>query len=217
MSFKRKPVVMYSTDSVFVAAAAAYRINGNEYITGITADEVARARLPNKLVLRSVIENTTEITDADREAGAKIREYLKTYLFKIVAGAHLNEFDSKALSLATVEEISERDLGYVAYYPVVYERAQQQQSVDERLFNCGAEYVGEIGSKVTVTGEVVKSIYSAKWATTYVTLITDNNLAVRFAHSLSPAVGSRVTISGKVKEHGDRFVTKLNFVKFITK
>ena len=216
MSFKRKPVVMYSTDLAFAAAAAAYRINNNQYVTSVTA-EPSCIRLPNKLVLRSVIENTTEITDADREVGTKIREHLKTYLFKIVAGTHLNEFDSKALSLATLEEISERDLGYVAYYPVTYERAQQQQTVDERIFNCGAEYVGEIGSKVKVTGEVVKSVYSQKWATTYVTLITDNNLAVRFAHSLSPAVGSRVTLTGKVKEHCDGYMTKLNFVKLITK
>jgi hypothetical protein len=216
MAVKRKPVVMYSTDLAFASAAAAYRINNNQYTTVITT--IAEpTRLPNKVVLRSVIQNTTEITDADRELGAKVREYLKTYLFKIVAGVQLNEFDSKALSLATVEEISERDLGYVAYYPVIYEHAQQQQTVDERIFNCSAEYLGKVGDKVEVAAEIVKSFYSRNWNTTYHTAITADNCAVRFTYKEQLQVGSRVTLTGKVKEHGNGYMTKLNYVKLITK
>jgi hypothetical protein len=211
----QKPSVKYSTDLVFAAAAAAYRINNNQYITGVTFAEPTL--LPNKLVLRSVIQNTAEITDADRELGTKIREYLKTYLFKIVAGVQLNNFDSTALSLATVEEISERDLGYVAYYPVTHERAQQQQTVDERIFNCGAEYLGKVGDKVEVTAEIVKSFYSRNWNTTYHTAITSDNCAVRFTYKEQLQVGSRVTLTGKVKELCNGYMTKLNYVKLITK
>jgi hypothetical protein len=213
----QKPSVKYSTDLVFAAAAAAYRINNYKYETNVAHSGSCVTIWPNKTVLRRVIQDSNEITDVDRELGTKIREHLKTYLFKIVAGVQLNNFDSTALSLANVEEISERDLGYVAYYPVTYERAEKQRSVDERIFNCRAEYAGKIGEKIETTAEIVKSGYSTQWDTFYVTAITLDNQAIRFGIKSRLEVGSRVTLTGKVKDHCDGYMTKLNYVKLITK
>jgi hypothetical protein len=217
MNYRRnKPVKTYPAESAFAASAAAFRVNGGQYVSLLdgTTDPTKTA---NRVLMLRFLEGESAITDADRQLGTEIRDYLKTYLFKVVSGQLLNDFDSKALSLASGEVVNHGDIGILAYYPVTLERAREQSKLDERLYNCRSEYAGEIGAKISTTVEIVKSVYSANWNTHFVTAITADNLLVRFSCKQPVVAGSVVAITAKVKDRVDNWTTKLNYVKVITK
>jgi hypothetical protein len=210
--YKRKPDVTYATELVFSAAALAQRING-KYVSNLDSSSEVRS---NRSLITQALGGELEITDLDREHGVAVRELLKTYLFKIVSGQILNEFDSKALALASGDTVTERDIGIIAYYPTTYDRAQETRSIDERLFNCDARYLGAVGKKVSATVEIVKSFYSANYGINFVTGITADNLVVNFVYKNGFKAGDRIAITGKVKSQLDGHVTKLNYVKVVS-
>jgi hypothetical protein len=76
--------------------------------------------------------------------------------------------------------------------------------------------VGKIGEKVQLTIEVLRSNYSTKFNTWYITGIDSNNFAVFFSYRERLEVGLTVTVSGTVKRHADR-ATQLTRVKLVNK
>jgi len=86
--------------------------------------------------------------------------------------------------------------------------------VDGRLAYCETEPLGRVNDVVTVQGEVVRCNYSAKWATFYVTMITDANHQVFFAYREGLEPGKLIKLRGRVKRHADR-ATQLSRVKLL--
>lgn len=217
--YVRPQPVMHDTSTVFAVAFAAFRVLGNQYVkAGSYRFDDNGVTVPvqgNRDMMVALLMDQSKITDFDREMGEKIRTHYKGLMFKILGGQVLNEFDAKSLALANGENVSERDLGTVAYLPAGYERATLQQTVQDRLNDCEGSYVAGVGSKVVLTGEVVKSVYSQQWNTYYITLITDTNHSVFFAFKHNIDAGKKIRIAGSVKNHRDNFQTQLNFVKVI--
>jgi hypothetical protein len=87
-----------------------------------------------------------------------------------------------------------------------------RETVEGRLAYCENEPVGRENELVTVQGEVVRSNYSAKWTTFYVTVITDTNHQVFFAYRETLEPGKLIKLRGRVKRHADR-ATQLSRVK----
>jgi hypothetical protein len=77
--------------------------------------------------------------------------------------------------------------------------------------------VGKIGTKVTLSVEIVKASYSQNYGCYFISGITKENLSVFFATSNwgpNLTVGNTVNLTGKVKAHRDGFVSQLNYTKF---
>ena len=74
--------------------------------------------------------------------------------------------------------------------------------------------MGTDNQMVTVQGEVVRSNYSAKWNTFYVTVISDTNHQVFFAYREGLEPGHPIKLRGRVKRHADR-ATQLSRVKLL--
>lgn len=218
--------VMYSSDLMFASAAAADRVNQGEYVkVNLNQYEIADAdyipvqqhKLPNKQLMIEFLAEQHKITDSDRERGNDIRTHFKALTFEILKGKILNDFENKAMSLANGDEISEREIATVACLPLVFFKAQKRRDVDRRLRECLNEYVGKIGSKVTLSVEIVKASYSQNYGCYFISGITEENFSVFFATSnWGPhlAVGNTVSVTGKVKAHRDGFVSQLNYTKF---
>jgi hypothetical protein len=119
------------------------------------------------------------------------------------------------MEVASAETISERDIGVIAYLPVGHRISMVTRSVDQRLRDCEPEYCGAINSKVSLSIEVVRRIYSHNYGCYFITGITKDNLAVSFATSNGELfeLNKTYNITAKVKDHYDNSVTKLNFVK----
>ena len=92
-----------------------------------------------------------------------------------------------------------------------YARSVKREEVDARLARCNP-LLAEVGAKVELTGEVVRSQYSAKYGTWYITVITDENQSIWFGYRECLNVDSNITFRGTVKRHSDRG-TQLNRVK----
>lgn len=210
--YTKKAVKMYSTDLVFSAAATADRINGGEYIK---VTDFNPAKITNKLLVSQILNGEFEITEDDHTKGNLVRTHFKGLVFKVLKGDVLNEFDAQSLALASSDEMAENKTAFVSCLPSAFARAQVRRSVDDRLSDCERKYVGDVGSKVTLSVEIVKCFYSQNYGCHFISGITKDNLAMSFAYSKLPTfkLGDTVNLTGKVKAHRDGFVSQLNYTK----
>lgn len=223
--YNRRPApVMVNTAEVFTAAAAAHRINSGEYIkVGASVADPENGPYafkphplkPNREIMASVLSGEIATTDADQELGQAIMTHYKGLTLRLLAGKLLNEFEQKSLHLASSETMSDRDIAVVASLPSSYARAMVRKSAEERLADCESSYLGKVGNKITVAGEVIRCTYSQQWNTYYVTMITDTNHCVFFGTRGAVNAGSAIKVFGNVKAHRDNFQTQLNYAKII--
>jgi hypothetical protein len=214
MAKSKAAPITYPTEDVFAAACAADRINSGEYVS--TSDYPNENSKPaNKSLMLLLLTNSLEITEDDRAKSDLVLTNYQALTFKILSGKTLSEFESKAMELASAEVISERDIGIIAYLPVGYRISMVARSVDQRLRDCESEFCGAINSKVSLSIEVVRKVYSNNYNCHFVTGITKDNLAVSFATSngLHFELNKTYDITAKVKAHNEGPVTKLNNVK----
>ena len=111
---------------------------------------------------------------------------------------------------------SNYDMAVVVSLPASYERGVKRSDVDQRVKFATGGYIGKPTDKITVTIEVLKTVYSQKWNTNYFTGITTDDQVVFFAYNGNGKldIGDTYTIQGTVKAHRDNS-TQLNRVKFI--
>ena len=212
----QKVSVQHDADNVWSAACAAQRINGS-YIkfTMISESDPAETKLSNRMIVEQLLADTFIITDQDREQGKKVRAFYQAYTFKILQGKQLNDFDNTTMLIANRDVItSTYDIAVIASLPSCYERGVVRQSADQRINFATGGFIGKANDKVTASIEVLKSIYSQKWMTNYVTGITSDDQVVFFAYKQALNIGKTLNITGTVKAHRDNS-TQLNRVKII--
>jgi hypothetical protein len=212
----QKVTVNHNADDVWSAACAAQRINGS-YIkfTMISESDPAVTKLSNRMIVEQLLADTFIITDQDREQGKKVRAFYQAYTFKILQGKQLNDFDNTTMLIANRDVItSTYDIAVIASLPSCYERGVVRQSADQRINFATGGFIGKANDKVTLSIEVLKSVYSQKWMTNYVTGITSDDQVVFFAYKEALEIGKMLNINGTVKGHRDNS-TQLNRVKVI--
>jgi hypothetical protein len=210
----KQPSFSYTADDVWAAACQAQQING-EYVKASMPNDVLRRT--NRSIVESLLVDTTQITDEARIQGKKVRQYYQAYTFKILKGIKLGEFDNYAMVLSNSEVIDTNySLAVIISLPQSYGRSVKRDNVDQQVKFATGGYIGQLGDKVTLTIEVMKTVYSQKWNTSYFTGITDEDQIVFFAynHIDRLEIGDTYTIQGTVKAHRDNS-TQLNRVKVI--
>jgi len=212
----QKVVVNHNADDVWSAACAAQRINGSYIkLAMISESDPAVTKLSNRMIVEQLLADTFLITDEDREKAVKVRSFYQALTFKILQGKKLNDFDNNAMVLANRDTItSTYDIAVIASLPSCYERGVVRQSADQRISFATGGYIGKINDKVTTSIEVLKSVYSQKWMTNYVTGINGDDQVVFFPYKEALQVGDVLVINGTIKGHRDNS-TQLNRVKVL--
>ena len=212
----QKVTVNYNADDVWSAACAAQRINGSYIkLSVISESDPATTKLSNRMIVEQLLADLSSITDEDREQGVKVRAFYQAYTFKILQGKQLSDFDNTAMLIANREVITGNyDVAVIASLPSCYERGVVRQSADQRVNFATGGFIGKANDKVTASIEVLKSVFSMKWNTNYVTGITTDDQVVFFAYKESLDIGKVLNINGTVKAHRDN-TTQLNRVKVI--
>jgi len=211
---KYMPVSLnYKADDVWAASWQAYVTNGKQYIKAIMPD--VPAHKTNRMIVEELLADITQITQESRDAGEAMRRYFMGLTFKMIEGKQLSEFMKGAYDAACKSEIKTKlELAIVASLPATYEKASKRDDVDRRINFARGGSVGDIGEKVTLNIEVLKSVWSQKWNTWYLTGITGEDQVVFFACKESFDIGTFLTITGNVKGHRDNS-TQLNRVKVL--
>jgi len=217
----KQPALNFIADTVWGAACAAQRING-EYIKDGQNQigefgEVLSTKLRNRDIMLQFLHDPALLLEEDIEQAKKVRQYFQAYTFKILKGTKLNDFDNNAMLISNRDIInSNYDIAVIASLPSSYERGVKRGNVDQRIKFATGGYIGTSGDKITVSIEVLKTVYSQKWNTSYFTGITSEDQVVFFAynHIDRLEIGDTYTIQGTVKAHRDNS-TKLNRVKVI--
>lgn len=212
----QKVVLNHNADDVWGAAVQAQRVNGSYVkLSMISESDPHLTTLSNRMIVEKLLADPFSITDEDREEGKKVRAFYQAFTFKILQGKKLGDFDNNAMLIANRDIItSTYDIAVIASLPSCYERGVKRQSVDQRINFASGGFIGTIGGKVSVTVEVLKSVYSQKWMTHYITGITSDDQVVFFAYKSELPVGKMLDIYGTVKSHRDN-TTQLNRVKVI--
>jgi len=217
MAKYQKPIPLnFVADDVWAAAVVAQRINGSYVkLSQISESDPELTKKSNRMLVQELLANTSRITDEDRAEGRKVRAFYQGLTFKILKGIKLSQFDNTAMVISNRDIINDCfDIAVIASLPSCYERGVKRQTVDQRIAFATGGMVGTIGSKVSCTIEVLKSVYSQKWNTFYITGITSDEQVVFFAYKQELQIGQQRDIYGTVKAHRDNS-TQLNRVKII--
>ena len=212
MARYQKPALLnINADDAWAAACQAQRLNQG-YIKNV---EDAPAGQTNRNLVIQFLADTTQITDEDREQGKKVRQFYQAFTFKILKGIKLSEFDNTAMLIANCETIDTNyDVAVLTSLPSGYERGMKRQTVDQRIAFAQGGLIGRVGDKVSLSIEVIKTIFSQQWNTHYSSGITSDDQVVFFAYKQELEVGKQFDIYGTVKAHRDN-TTQLNRVKIL--
>lgn len=199
-----------SQELAWAVVSAAYRINGGYF------KYIDRGKKPNTELIYEILADQTLLTDADREQGQTVRNYIaKTATMATLRGT-LDIWGQEMARVAQLDTVEDKfSFHVIASMPQTYQRYLQRERAHARLSETVDHTQLELKEKVEITAEVVENKYSQKWSCHYVTVIDDNNRAWYFAQPRSLPKGSRHVFRGTVKRIEDRMV-QLNRVKIIT-
>ena len=201
-------------DLMWAAACTAYRLNNGYYKQPeLIGDQVVRHT--NRDLVEQALANAALITDADRAMGQDCRRHLASAVTMQALRTELNEWAKVTARVCGLDKITSRyDMSVITAMPHSYARQLRKESVDARLAHCNEGSVSNVGAKVELNIEVMRSNYSEKFNTWFVSAITDTNYSVFFSYRESIEPETHVAIRGTVKRHNDRS-TQLNRVKLL--
>lgn len=208
----------FDANTVWAAACAAQRING-EYLKEAKWVPETNVGIPaNKMLMRAIISDPTQITDEDRAQAEVVRTYWRNKLVEVLAGT-ADQFTSKAVEFAGLNEILSNDflaLGTISFLPEGYARGQmrdeQRIKKDEALV--GSQHFGKIGDTVAGHATVIDSRYSERWGTNYITAKFGPSV-ILFAYRNKLESDVTIAFTGKIKSHRDDGITQLNRVRIM--
>jgi hypothetical protein len=213
----QKPVLNYNANDVWAAACQAQQVNGSYIkISTLTENQLTSGVRSNREIIVSLMEDTTQITDENREQGKKVRQYYQGLTFKVLKGIKLNDFDNNVMLISNRDVITENfDLAVIASLPNSYVRAVARDNVDQRIKFATGGYISTPGLKATLIKlEVLKSIFSHRYNVNFITGVTPADEVVFFSYKDSIPVGENIIVNGTVKAHRDNS-TQLSRVKLV--
>ena len=209
----RDTIAAVDADLLWSAACTAYRINGGYLKAPETiGDQVIRPA--NREIVRRALADPILITEVDRELGQNCRRHMATSVTMQALKTELSEWakiTAKVCDLDTIDSMY--DFSVITAMPHSYVKQLRKESVDARLARCQGT-IGAIGDKVELAVEILRSNYSAKFNTWFVSAITKDNYSVYFAYREEIKSDTHTKIRGTVKRHNDRS-TQLNRVKLV--
>jgi hypothetical protein len=209
----RDTIDAIDADLLWSAACTAYRLNSGYLKEPETVgDQVIRPT--NREIVRRALADSSLITNDDREMAQQCRRHMATSVTMQALRTELGEWariTARVCDLDTVNSMY--DFSVITAMPHSYVKQLKKESVDSRLARCQGT-IGKLGDKVELAVEIVRSNYSAKFNTWFVSAITTDNYSVYFAYREEIKSETHATIRGSVKRHNDR-ATQLNRVKIV--
>lgn len=223
----------YDLQHILELACAAQRVNGS-YVktTEFVYDENDKPILrkePNRFLIDYTLglQNhydqphapvRLEILPEDKDLAMAIKSHFRKFMFSVIKGE--DNFESNVGTVLNSDSIQQRQFGYVACLPSVYQRDVADAELKSKLKTCLNEYLAETDTVIkNLDCEVIEARRSNNFDAWNICAIVDNKLASWFSKS-EVKVGPAIIIKGKIKEHRNHWKykkseTRLNYVKVI--
>lgn len=220
MSSTKKVTRIYNTMDVLAAACLAQEMNSGYVKYSMTGrqwvdenGDVVIKKTNRELVLK-YLEDVSQISQTYYELAEKIKQYYRGYTFKMLSGAYMTSFDRTVMKMLEEEFTPEGyNVATLASLPNTYFKSVARDTDDNRIKNTQGGHVGKVGERHNLQCEILRSIFSEKWNTYYITAITSSDQAIFFAYKQNIEVGTVLNIDGTVKCFRDDHTTQLNRVK----
>ena len=190
--------------------AFADRINEGKYIKFPEMDQdTGNVRLhPNReLIKTQVALSFPNVTDADRQLGAKMAEHFQGIAFSMLGGQK-NDFDQKIMNLITQEEIdANMGMAYMACLGARYHKEVVKEQRQETLNKVIATSIhqGAVGQHVRLAVTVINKFAGKVFAGSVVRATDGTNLYFWTSSKtvdMWPDTPEQFPIVGVVKAHG---------------
>jgi len=203
-SYARKAttVVMYDIDVAWAAVAAADRINGGKYINQNSFDNKEGLQF-NKVIAYDMCEHPHQLLKEDHELGTKLHEHFQGLLFKRLTGGLTNGFLNTIADIVGKKQVTRYEVACMSALVKTYrgDIERENKLAREQSMVSTSEYLGLVGTKKTVTVEIMNVFYSKNY-NIHVITATDGANIVKFSTAHDPInypVGQTVTITGGIK------------------
>jgi len=228
---------MYNTEKVLANCFAAYRINNETHVsdtrrysedvpTLFGAKDMLLFNLHYKQDLRPKDFVPFTPTEEDKANAKNAVAFVnRDTSLQQIAGT-LTDFMKNLVTCINSEQVSQNEFGIVAVLPKVYFETKDKKEYKKKLkteFN-ESKHIGLPGQVVTGLFTVNEIKFVEKFGCHVVNGNIENSLVSFFknfeAGKPLPEKGTTIRIKGKVKRHGENFVTKLpetqlNYVKIV--
>lgn len=167
----------------------------------------------NRELVLKYLEDVTQIGQTYYELAEKIKQYYRGYTFKMLSGAYMTSFDRTVMTMLEEEFTPEGyNVATLSSVPNTYFKSIQRDDADSRIKNTQGGHVGKVGERHNLQCEVLRSFFSEKWNTHFITAITSSDQAIFFSYKRNIEVSTVLNIDGTVKGFRDN-QTQLNRVK----
>jgi len=216
----------YPTRNVFAAAVHAHREN-NGYSSSRRIEDL-RDEFDNVIgektiqrnldLVQSYLSDNIEFNEECYTEADAIMDYYKGKLMDLMTGK-LNSYSQSAMVAANAESItSAQQLGLIASLPKAYRQSNRFDTMLEskEYAQKQSAHFGKSGDAYEGKVEVIASIYSTKWFRHFHTVKDlKTNAVLNFSTSESLELNRKICIKGRIKDHVDNNVTRLNYVKIV--
>jgi hypothetical protein len=224
MAKKTQFQINYPTEQVFAAAVHAYNENqgySSSYCSEPIRDDEDRIigtkeTFRNSDLTQKYLKEGVEFSEECYAEARKIISYYGEKLLDLMAGK-LNSYSQSALFVAQAESITNlQQIGLIASLPKAYKQSINFDNMLEAktLAQKNSAHFGAVGDTYQGRIEIISSVYSIKWFRHFHTAkdLTTKNV-VNFSSDQPLEIGRKMQIRGRIKDHVDGNVTRLNYVK----
>jgi len=199
-------VIMVTADQVWAAAAMADRVNAGAYYKESHRDKDNYDVVlfePNRTIMGRALTGSAEPTVEDVELGRLARAWHKGRLLMAAIKRPLTGFEDNLSRAAGQDEFAFGvDKLEIATIASQIRSFRNGFALEEKLWGTDTGPLADIGTKVLTTAEVISTVYSVTYNTTYiraVTLETRNVIMFTYREKIEP--GTVITVKGTVKAH----------------
>lgn len=206
---------------VLAASCAAHRVNDGYFKAGqfnVTwhhsgaSERTPRSGVCNRTLTDRFMAAPDSITAEDHETAGKIQSWYRTKLFHVLADQSMSDFELRVMDILDRGQCQQRwDVSMLVSVPQGYFRAMEREAAYQRTRAAQGGYLGTLGQRLEITCEVLRSGFSAKWNTWYITAVTPQDQVVFFSHARGMAPGTVLKAKGTVKRQQNN-QTQLNRV-----
>jgi len=209
-------VTLVSAERVWAAAALADRVNAGAYYKEPQHDKDNYDVVvfeTNRAIMNRALTSTTELAAEDLELGRLARAWHKNRLLMAAIKRPLTGFEDNLSKSAGMDEfaleVHKLELATIASQIRSFRNGF---ALEEKMWGTSTGPLADIGTKILTTAEVVSSVYSVTYNTTYIRAVTlDTRNVIMFTYREKIEPGTVITVKGTVKAHRED-CTQLNRV-----